>query len=231
MTYRRKRVGGRRPTAAGIAPETHPERQHTAPPPPEPPGSSPQNSPPRKKRRLAKGCAFGTLGILGIIGLVVVVIIVVVIIAVSNGSKKVTTTPTALGGSAPAAAYTVGQTAKTGGLDVTVYSFKDPQPPPNQITSPTAGSHFVSVDVQVKNPRSSQVPFSSLLGFHLLDSANHQYDETATSGVTPGPPDGQIAGGQSIRGFVVFEVPDGTTGLKFRAQGQLTAAGAVFTLG
>jgi hypothetical protein len=90
--------------------------------------------------------------------------------------------------------------------------------------------HYVSVDVQMTNPGTSQVAFSSLIGFHLLDSVNRQYSESITSGLTPGPPDGEIAGGQSIRGFVVFEVTDGTTGLRLRVQGSLTAAGALFRL-
>lgn len=127
--------------------------------------------------------------------------------------------------------YTVGQTAKTGGFNVTVYAIKDPQPSTNQFLTPKTGNHFVSIDVQVNNPGKDQQTFSSLAGFHLQDSANRQYDEDITgAGVTPGPPEGQIAAGQSVRGFVVFEIPDGTTGLKFRAQGNFTAAGAVWQL-
>ena len=80
--------------------------------------------------------------------------------------------------------------------------------------------------MQVTNPGSSQIAFSSLISFHLLDSQNHQYGEDVTgAGLNPTAPDGQIAGGQSIRGFVVFDVPAGATGLKFRAQGSPTAAG------
>ena len=113
-----------------------------------------------------------------------------------------------------------------------MYGFKNPQPSKDQFDTPQAGNHFVSVDVQVMNPGSDQQTFSSLVGFHLLDSKNHQYDEELTAaGLKPGAPDGQIAGGQAIRGFVVFQVPNGTTGpLRFRAQGSITAAGAVWTL-
>ena len=125
----------------------------------------------------------------------------------------------------------MGDTAPTSGLNVTVYAFKDPQPPKDSFNPSSPGDHFVSVDVQVGNPGTDQRVISSLLAFHLLDAQNRQYDEDITNaGVSPGPPDGQIAGRQSIRGFVVFEVPDGTTGLRFRAQGSVTAAGAVFVL-
>jgi hypothetical protein len=129
--------------------------------------------------------------------------------------------------------YSIGQTAKTGGFNITVYAVKDPQPPGDQFSTPQTGDHFISVDVQVNNPGKDQQTFSSLAGFHLLDSANRQYDEDlGGAGVTPGPPEGQIAGGQSIRGFVVFQVPDTTpkTGLTFKAQGSFTAAGAIWKL-
>ena len=39
------------------------------------------------------------------------------------------------------------------------------------------------------------------------------------AGLTPGAPEGTIASGQSVRGFVAFEVPNGATGLKLRVQG------------
>lgn len=50
------------------------------------------------------------------------------------------------------------------------------------------------------------------------------------SSVTPRAPDGEIPAGEAVRGFAVFEVPDGTTGLRFRAQGGITSSGAFFNL-
>jgi len=200
----------------------------TAPAPQAVPGPA---SAPKKRGR---GCLYGVLGVLGLI----VIIIVIAAIGGGGGGGKssspkaapgTTASTTATAPKSSGATYKIPGTAKTGGLQVTVYEVKDPQPPTNQFSTPTAGSHFVSFDVQITNPGSSQVAFSSLIGFHLLDSLNRQYNENITSGVTPGAPDGEIAGGQSIRGFVVFEVPDGTTGLKLRVQGGLTAAGAVFS--
>jgi hypothetical protein len=126
--------------------------------------------------------------------------------------------------------YVVGDTAKTGDFEVTVYGFKDPQAP-GQFDKPAGGSHFVSVDVQVANKGSKQQVFSSVIGFHLLDNGNRQYDEQIASSVKPGPPEGQVAAGEAVRGFVVFEVPDGSKGLRLRVQGNLTASGAFFTLG
>ena len=163
--------------------------------------------------------------------LAAVIALIVVIAIASNSSSKTNNAASNAGGAAPAAAYKLGDTATTSGFAVTVYAVKDPQPGADAFSAPTAGNHFVSVDVQVKNSGSNQQAFSSLIGFHLLDSLNRQYDEDLVgAGLTPAAPDGQIAGGQSIRGFVVFQVPNGTIGLKLRVQGSVTAAGAVWTL-
>lgn len=195
----------------------YPPHQQPGYQPPPPPGKPPKRGP-------------GCLAIIGgaVVVFVLLIIVLVVVAAVGSKSSKTSSNP---GGAAPAAAYKVGQTANTSDFKITVYAFKNPQPPVNSFSTPKAGNHFVSVDVQVTNPGSNQQAFSSLIGFHLLDAQNHQFDEDITNaGMTPGAPDGQIAGGQSIRGFVLFEVPNGTTGLKFRAQGSVTAAGAVWTL-
>jgi hypothetical protein len=163
----------------------------------------------------------------------VVVIVVAIVIAsavsVNHVSNNLKTTGNAAG-AAPAAKYSVGQTAKTGGFTITVYNFTDPYQPSDPMFIAPSGQHFVTVDVQVTNPTSSTETFSSLGGFHLLDSANRQYDETIIVDLSPSAPDGPIPPGGSIRGFVGFQVPDGTTGLGFRAQGNFTATGAVWKL-
>ena len=195
-------------------------------PPQQQPGYQPP--PPVQPQKKRHGCLLFIGG-----AVVVVVLLVVVVIALVAVGSKSTSKPSSssLGGPAPAAAYKVGDTANTSGFKVTVYAVKNPQPAANSVFTPQTGDHFVSVDVQVTNPGSDQQAFSSLIAFHLLDAQNHQYDEDITgAGLNPGAPDGQIAGGQSIRGFVVFQIPNGTTGLKLRVQGSLTAAGAVFTL-
>ncbi len=139
------------------------------------------------------------------------------------------TTPKTTAVAPKSSTYSIGQTAKTGGFSATVYAVKDPQPPVDQFDVPKAGMHFVSVDVQVTNSGSSSTTFSSLVGFHLLDSLNHQYDEEIST-ITPAAPEGVIAGGQSIRGLVIFQVPDGTKGLRLKVQGGFTATGAVWQL-
>jgi hypothetical protein len=89
--------------------------------------------------------------------------------------------------------------------------------------------HYVSVDVEIRNRGSKPQAFSSLLGFHLLDGRDRQFDEVLTD-IAPGPPEGQVAVGAALRGLVVFEVPDGTSGLRFRAQGTVAGTGVLFGL-
>jgi hypothetical protein len=105
----------------------------------------------------------------------------------------------------------------------------DPWTSTNQFETPTAGNRYVQVDTQVRNTKSSQESWSSLLGFKLLDSANRSYTESPVS-TQPGPPEGQVAGGEALRGFVTFQVPTDATGLIFVVQGSITAAGAKFAL-
>jgi len=130
---------------------------------------------------------------------------------------------------APTTVYNIGDTAKTGDFEVTVYGFNNPQTTANQFDKPAAGNRYVSVDVQIANEGSKQETFSSLIGFHLVDGANRQYDVRITT-VEPKAPEGQIPAGGAIRGVAVFEVPDRTTGMRFRVQGSLTASGAFFAL-
>jgi hypothetical protein len=171
----------------------------------------------------------GVAVILGIVGVVILVAVI------NNTSDEITsslTTPSTSSVTAPSNTYTVGQTAPSGDFRFTVFGFTDPQPSTNQFVTPDSGSHFVSVDVEVINPSSENRSFSSLLGFHLLDGENRQYDLdfSATTGLNPRAPDGQIPPNGSVRGFVGFQVPDGSTNLKFRAQGGVTASGAVWEL-
>jgi len=163
---------------------------------------------------------------LGAIACVALVIAAVVIAAVGSNSSSKSASPVV---PATKARYKVGDTAPTADILVTVFGFENPQPPPDELSKAPPGQHLVSVDVQVTNPTKHQTTFSSLVGFDLLDAQNLEYREKLTT-VDPGPPDGQFAAGQSMRGFVVFAVPNGTTGLKLRVQGSFTAAGAVFAL-
>ena len=137
----------------------------------------------------------------------------------------------AAGPAAGAKTYKIGQTAKTSDFKVTVFGIQEPWVSTNQFDTPDPGTHYVAVDVQLKNTESEQQTFSSLLGYHLLDSKNRQYDVGfGCIGLEPGAPEGEMPPKLPIRGFVCFQVPDGSTKLKLRVQGSITAAGSLFRL-
>ncbi|MDQ6725199.1 MAG: DUF4352 domain-containing protein [Actinomycetota bacterium] len=209
----------------------------------------------RERRESGKARTGFICGIIGTLLSALLTLLIVAVIAsagsaVNTAAKSLPSTPasqqnlspSASGATPPAstpspaspakAGYNLGATAKTGDFMVTVYGFKNPQPSTNTFITPKPGMHYVSVDVQITNPDlKSQRAFSSLIGFHLLDAQNFQYTEDLMdAGLTPGAPDGELAAGQSVRGYVGFEVPDTASGLKLRIQGGLTAAGAVFNL-
>lgn len=144
----------------------------------------------------------------------------------SGSGSDAVTTPQVI---APAkASYALGETARTGDFDVTVLEFRDPQAP-GPFLLPKDGDHFVSVDVHVANRTATPQTFSSLLGLHLVDGTDRQFD-AALGDVSPPPPDGEVPPGGAVRGRSLFEVPDGTTGLRLRVQGRPDAQGVVFTL-
>lgn len=128
----------------------------------------------------------------------------------------------------PPSLHLLGGMVRTGGFEITVHGFTDPQAPGR--FPPRQGRHFLSVDVEVANRTTARQLFSFLIGFHLLDRAGTEIDPMFGD-VTPPPPDGDFAPGQSLRGRVQFEVPDGTSGLRFRARGGLDEAGGLFPLG
>jgi hypothetical protein len=125
--------------------------------------------------------------------------------------------------------YEPGQTADSAGLEVTVYGIQEPWAQVHQFPDP--GTHYVAVDVQIKNTQRKQRTFSSRLGFHVVDGTNRQYDTNpGCAGLEPPAPDGQIPAKQPVRGYVCFQVPDGSTKLKLRVQGTVTTEGVVFKL-
>ena len=130
-------------------------------------------------------------------------------------------------GPGPPSMRVVGDTVRTGGFDITVHGFTDPQVPGR--FPPGPGRHFLSVDVEVANRTTAPQRFSFLLGFHLLDQDGKEIDPMFGD-VTPTAPDGDLAPGQSLRGRVLFEVPDGATDLRLRARAGLDHAGGLFLL-
>ena len=65
---------------------------------------------------------------------------------------------------------------------------------------PKDGFRWVTLDSEVKNLSTDPEIVSSILCFHVQDSANREYNVHIVSGVTPGPPDGEVAGERAEAG-------------------------------
>jgi hypothetical protein len=65
----------------------------------------------------------------------------------------------------------------------------------------------------------------------LIDGNNRPFGMAlGCVGLQPAARQGQMPPRQPIRGFVCFQVPDGSTKLKLRVQGSITAEGSLFKL-
>lgn len=122
-----------------------------------------------------------------------------------------------------------GQAARTGDFEVVVRGFKDPQLTSRYFPA-RPEMHYVSVDVEVLNRGSAKQSFSSFATFRLLDATGTEYGGTVAD-LEPGPPLGDIRAGGSLRGLALFEVPNGTVGLRLRAQAGGSAPAVVLPLG
>ncbi|MFN8034852.1 MAG: DUF4352 domain-containing protein [Acidimicrobiia bacterium] len=121
--------------------------------------------------------------------------------------------------------FKVGDEVKLGDWTVKAHAFNDPQTSPNQFSKPAAGNRWVSADVEVKNHSKKPQTVSSLACFKIQDDANRGYDETIAAGVTPGPPDGEVAPGAALRGLITFEVPADAKGFGLHFKCDLFSSG------
>jgi hypothetical protein len=128
-----------------------------------------------------------------------------------------------------AAPLTVGGSDTTSGFNVTLLQVVDPWTSNNQFESPDAGNRFVAVELNMVNSTDEIKPFSTLLGLEVIDSLGQRWNP-AFAGVDLPQLDGDVAPGQNIRGWQVFEVPADATGLRLKVSGSLTASGIEFQL-
>ncbi len=113
---------------------------------------------------------------------------------------------TRVGGAVRASAdYNIGDVVRLSNLEVTVHGFTDPFDAGAR--KPAGGKRFVSVDAEVRNRASEQQLVSAFAQFELKDTE----DETYVPASFPGNRiSGQVPAGGSVRGSVIFEVPEGS---------------------
>jgi hypothetical protein len=141
----------------------------------------------------------------------------------STAQSSMTTTP-----AAPEPG--IGGTDTSGDLTFTVNSFEDPATENNQFLQPEPGNRYVAVEVTITNPTDETESFYTLLLAELIDSQNQTWTPSIF-GLSDRPSlDVDIPPGESRRGWIAFEVPESSNGLRLRLKGNLTADGAFFTL-
>ena len=174
-------------------------------------------------------CLVKSLKTIGV-GLLVVLAAGASIASSDNTAEKVDTASSASKSSSKPASqpksFKVGDVVKLGDWTVVVRSVKNPLKP-GEFDSLEAGDKFVGVDVEVKNTSDKAQPFSGLMAFELVDSANQTYDVTFSSH-KPQLPDGEIAAGRAKRGLAVFEVPKNAKGLELSFKGDFWSTGSAF---
>lgn len=124
-----------------------------------------------------------------------------------------TTTTTTKAPATTQPAPSVGTPFATSEWTVLVRRLIDPQKPANDFGKAKPGNHLVSIELDIMNHGAKPSLFSTLACLKLKDSQNFGYDVALTSGVKP-TVEGDVAPGDTSRGFAVFEVPDGSTGYR-----------------
>ncbi len=101
--------------------------------------------------------------------------------------------------------------------------------PGTTIFHPDPGKRFVAVDLTLTNTSTSPLTVSSLIQMKLRDAAGQSYDLHlgAQAASAASPPDGELSPGESLRGQVAYQVPQGAPGLVFEFDPNLIGYGKV----
>ncbi|RJR28926.1 DUF4352 domain-containing protein [Candidatus Microgenomates bacterium] len=100
--------------------------------------------------------------------------------------------------------FALGDTVNLDGKAVTVNEVKS-YASKNQFLAPKQGNKFVAVDVTLKNNGDEAYSYN-VLEFSLQDNKDYSYTNAATD-IEPYITVGAIQPGQSVRGFIAFEIP------------------------
>lgn len=123
--------------------------------------------------------------------------------------------------------FKVGDVVKKGNFEAVVLSVNPNFKPTNEFEKPEAGNKFYAVEFQVKNNDKESEALSTLLQFKLKDSSNAQYDIGFMGTPDPRFPDGELAAGDTARGWVGFEVPTNASGMKFIFDSSVWGSGRI----
>lgn len=107
--------------------------------------------------------------------------------------------------------FEIGDSVKAGNLVFTVNSVRTDKG--SEFIKPDEGNIYYIIDVTVENTGDESEIVSSMIMFRLFDSEGYNYSITFGP-ETKGQLDGEVSPGRKIRGELVFEIPEDSTGLE-----------------
>lgn len=107
--------------------------------------------------------------------------------------------------------FEIGDYVKAGNLVFTVNSVRTDKG--SEFIKPDEGNIYYIIDVTVENTGDESEIVSSMIMFRLFDSEGYNYSITFGP-ETKGQLDGEVSPGRKIRGELVFEIPEDSTGLE-----------------
>jgi hypothetical protein len=104
----------------------------------------------------------------------------------------------------------VGQVVAGGGLELTVAAVEAVTRLPFGTIKP--GHHYIAAQVSIRNADRDEAPYNPLY-FKLRDSGGFEYSGSLLNAKEPGLKSGKLAKGETVAGWVSFEVPVEAAGL------------------
>jgi Domain of unknown function (DUF4352) len=129
------------------------------------------------------------------------------------------------GPSTPSEDFAVGDTIELGDFRFVVHAVTDPFPDNSETTSPSDDDRWVAVDAELTNLDDDAVTVQETAVFEVQDSRYRGFNVIDTGEDLPDV-GGEIPGGESRRGTLVFEVSGRSTGLRLAFAGDVYASGS-----
>jgi Domain of unknown function (DUF4352) len=129
------------------------------------------------------------------------------------------------GPSTPSEDFAIGDTIELGDFRFVVHAVTDPFPDNSDTTSPSDDDRWVAVDATLTNLDDDAVTVQETAVFEIQDSTYRGYNVIDTDEDLPNI-GGEIPGGESRRGTMVFEVSGSSTGLRLAFAGDVYASGS-----
>lgn len=168
-------------------------------------GAKPETDRAARRGRTIK---FALLG-LGLIGIVVGFLF-------NNQDEKAPTSGNAPArGTSPASGPAkVGEVVEKANLSASVMKVNRNFTHPDPAIKPEPGKKFVVVEFKLTNKDPRAVNVSAARQFKLRDSTQTRYEVSPIGAPDPKFPEGTVAPGQTVTGWIAFQVPQESTGLR-----------------